>query len=175
MMVHAWLDWNNPRRFDRTRIMPLLARYATYRARYPETIQIVLNHVDMGRPPYATPYWRPGDPVLYKTPVYDRRELAPFPPETIWAYEKVWGEACFTATESPDYLAGFIGTPSGPRGYRQRVAAATAQVGIGVARSSGPTPSPSTMPSWLAVGSSCAHAGGASTADGTGTRGCPAS
>ena len=64
--------------------------------------------------------------MLYKTPAYDRRELAPFPPDTIWAYEKVWGEACFTATEPPDYLAGFIGTTSGPRGYRQRVAAATA-------------------------------------------------
>src|SRR5262249_51961602 len=55
MMIHAWQDWKNPRLFDAKRIMPLLARYAIYRARYPDTVQIVLNHVDMGRRPYATP------------------------------------------------------------------------------------------------------------------------
>jgi hypothetical protein len=132
MMIHAWQDWDNPKRFDRTRIMPLMERYATYRAAYPQTIQIILNHVDMGRRPYATPYWRVGDPVLYKTPAYDRSELAPFPPEAIWAYEKVWGEPCFASATPPRVPAGFIGTASGPRGYRQRVAAATARVGIGV-------------------------------------------
>jgi hypothetical protein len=66
--------------FDARRILSVLEHYATYRSRYPQTIQIALNHTDMARRPYATPYWREGDRVLYRTPAYDRTELAPFPP-----------------------------------------------------------------------------------------------
>ena len=136
MIVHVWQDWANEEHFNHRRIMPILERYATYRARYPQTIQIVLNHTDMSRRPYATPYWRSGDPVLYRTPAYDRSELAPFPPESIWAYEKVWGANCFASDEALQYQAGFIGTDSGPTGFRQRVATATARVGLGIC---GPT------------------------------------
>jgi hypothetical protein len=132
MLLQVWQDWNNQEHFNPRRIMPILARYAEYRSRFPQTVQIVVNHTDMSRQPYATPYWRAGDPVLYRTPAYDRSELAPFPPETIWAYEKVWGGNCFASSEAPLYQAGFIGTDSGPPGYRQRVAMATAQVGLGV-------------------------------------------
>jgi hypothetical protein len=116
MLLHVWQDWQNRTRFDHQRIFPILEHYSAYRSRYPQTVQIVLNHTDMGRRPYATPYWRTGDPVLYRTPAYDRRELAPFPPETIWAYEKVWGESCFTSSAAPKHKAGFIGTASGPAG-----------------------------------------------------------
>ena len=132
MLLYVWQDWENLTRFDHQRIMPLLENYSTYRSRYPQTVQIVLNHTDMARRPYATPYWRDGDPVLYRTPAYDRGELAPFPPETIWAFEKVWGNDCFSSTDTPRYQCGFIGTQSGPPGYRERVAAATAQVGLGL-------------------------------------------
>jgi len=130
MILHIWQDWANEEHFKPLRIMPVLERYAAYRARYSQTVQIVLNHTDMSRRPYAIPYWRVGDPVLYRTPAYDRSELAPFPPETIWAYEKVWGENCFSSTDPPLHQAGFIGTNSGPKGYRERVAAATARVGL---------------------------------------------
>jgi hypothetical protein len=132
MLLHVWLNWRNRKRFDPQRILPILEQYAVYRSRYPQTVQIVLNHTDMARRPFATPYWRDGDPVLYRTPAYDRGELAPFPPESIWAYEMVWGEDCFSSSDVPVHPAGFIGSESGPVGYRQRVAAATARVGIGI-------------------------------------------
>lgn len=142
MLLHVWQDWENRGRFDPQRILPILEQYAAYRSRYPQTIQIVLNHTDMARRPYATPYWRSGDPILYRTPAYDRHELAPFPPETIWAYEKVWGESCFASAAAPAHKAGFIGTTSGPAGYRQRVAAATARVGIGLCHPKKPLKGP---------------------------------
>jgi glycosyltransferase involved in cell wall biosynthesis len=132
MLLHVWQDWANPAHFDPRRILPILEHYAVYRSRFPQTVQIVLNHTDMSRRPYATPYWREGDPVLYKAPAYDRTELAPFPPETIWAYEMLWGESCFSSAVAPAHPAGFIGSESGPPGYRRRVAAATARVGIGM-------------------------------------------
>jgi hypothetical protein len=132
MMLHVWQDWDNPRRFVAQRIVPIMQRYAVYRARFPDTVQVILNHVDMAHPPFATAYWRRGDPVLYKTPAYDRSKLAPFPPDTIWAYERVWKASRIESSPTPTYQAGFIGTTSGPRGYRQRVAEATARVGIGV-------------------------------------------
>ncbi len=132
MLLLVWQDWKNRHRFIASRILPLMARYAIYRAEYPDTIQIIVNHTDMARRPYATPYWRPGDPVLYRTPAYDRAELYPFPADTIWPYELIWGAPCFASSAAPAYRAGFIGTSSRPRGYRERVAAATAKVGIGV-------------------------------------------
>lgn len=142
MLLHVWQDWQNQRKFDPKRILPILEEYATYRSRYPGTVQIVLNHTDMARRPYATPYWRSGDPVLYRTPAYDRHELAPFPADTIWAYEKVWGESCFASAAAPVRKAGFIGTTSGPVGYRQRVAAATARVGVGLCSPQNPLKGP---------------------------------
>jgi hypothetical protein len=132
MLLHVWQHWENREKFAVDRILPVLEQYAIYRSRYPETIQIVCNHTDMARRPYATPYWRTGDPVLYRTPAYDRTELAPFPSDMIWAYEKVWGERCFLSASPIVHQAGFIGTNSGPAGYRLRVAAATARVGIGI-------------------------------------------
>jgi hypothetical protein len=132
MLLHVWQDWKNKQLFNPYRIMPIMEQYAIYRARFPDTVQIVLNHTDMARRPFATPYWRPGDPVLYHTPAYDRGELHPFPAESIWPYEHVWGSSCFASDEPPRYAAGFVGTASGLPGYRERVAAATAEVGIGV-------------------------------------------
>jgi hypothetical protein len=44
----------------------------------------------------------------------------------------VWGENCFLSPDAPLHQAGFIGTESGPVGYRLRVAAASARVGIGI-------------------------------------------
>jgi hypothetical protein len=132
MLLHVWQDWKNPRLFDPRKILPIMESYAAYRAEYPDTVQIVVNHTDMARRPFATPYWRPGDPVLYRTPAYDRGELRPFPPASIWPYEKVWGSAHFASEEPPAYQAGFVGTASGPKGYRERVAKATARVGIGL-------------------------------------------
>jgi glycosyltransferase involved in cell wall biosynthesis len=142
MLLHVWQDWANPKHFDPRRILPILEHYAAYRSRFPQTVQIVLNHTDMSRRPYATPYWREGDPVLYKAPAYDRTELAPFPPETIWAYEMLWGESCFLSAGPPTHRAGFIGSESGPPGYRQRVAAATARVGIGMCAPERPVSKP---------------------------------
>ena len=101
MCLHVWQDWRNRERFDAYRIMPVLEQFSTYRSRFPETIQIILNHTDMARRPYATFCWRDGNPVLYRTPAYDRTELAPFPPETIWSYEKVWGRNCFSLRSNP--------------------------------------------------------------------------
>jgi hypothetical protein len=72
MIVHAWQDWKNPKRFDRTRIMPLLERYATYRAAFRRRCKS--STMSTWAAVLATPYWRTGDPVLYKTPAYDRRE-----------------------------------------------------------------------------------------------------
>jgi hypothetical protein len=138
MMLHVWQDWDNSKRFDASRIVPIMERYAVYRAQFPDTVQVILNHVDMASPPYATAYWRAGDPVLYKTPAYDRGRLAPFPPETIWAFERIWNWSRIESSDRPKYQAGFIGTRSGPPGYRQRVAAATARVGIGVCTATPP-------------------------------------
>ncbi len=132
MLLHVWQDWDNKDYFKPRRIVPVMERYTVYRVEFPETVQIVLNHTDMSRRPYAIPYWRPGDPILYRTPAYDRKELYPFPPKDIWAYEKVWGKPCFISNNLPKYKAGFIGQPSGSRGYRQRVAEETAKVGIGI-------------------------------------------
>ncbi len=142
MMLHVWQDWRNRTRFDPYQVLPVMEHYAMYRAAFPDTIQIVLNHTDMSRRPYATAYWRPGDPVLYRTPAYERNELHPFPSDTIWAYEKVWGSACFASTEPPVYDAGFAGKQNGPRGYRERVAAHTATVGIGLCHETLPYPKP---------------------------------
>jgi hypothetical protein len=132
MIPMVWLDWDNPKRFDPTRIMPFLERYSAYRSKFPDVIQIVCNHIDMARRPYATPYWRKGDPILYRTPPYDRTEIAPFPEEDVWAYECIMGSPCLASDQPPEYAAGFIGTPSGPAGYRARVAIETAKVGIGI-------------------------------------------
>ncbi|MGH7801688.1 MAG: hypothetical protein ACREOW_13865 [Thermodesulfobacteriota bacterium] len=114
MLLHVWQDWRNKERFDPFRILPIMEKYAIYRAEFPETVQIILNHTDMSRRPYATPYWRPGDQILYRTPAYNRGELFPFPEERIWAYEHVWGAPCFTSSTRPKHTAGFIGTPAGP-------------------------------------------------------------
>jgi hypothetical protein len=117
MLLHIWLDTKNRKRYDPSSLLPVAAAYSAYREHFPETVQIVLNHTDMSRTPYASPYWRPGDPVLYRTPAYDRSELAPFPPESIWAYEKVWGDDCFRQDPEP---AGPL-RRAGPR-QRTRVA-----------------------------------------------------
>ena len=138
MLLHIWQDWHNPRHFLAKRLLPIMERYAIYRAEYPDTVQIILNHTDMARRPYATPYWRPGDPILYRTPAYQRSELYPFPPQSILPYEKIWGSACFVSDTPPTYKAGFIGTHSGPHGYRARVAQETAKVGVGVCQAERP-------------------------------------
>jgi hypothetical protein len=132
MIPMVWLDWDNPRRFAADRIMPFLEQYSAYRARYPDVVQIICNHIDMARRPYALPYWRKGDPILYRTPPYDRKEIEPLPEEDVWAYECIMGSACLVSDEPPRYPAGFIGTPSGPAGYRARVALETARVGVGL-------------------------------------------
>jgi hypothetical protein len=132
MIPMVWLDWDNPRRFIPSRILPFMEKYSAYRSRFPEVVQIICNHIDMARRPYATPYWRTGDPILYRTPPYDRAEVEPFPKEDIWAYECVMGTSCFASNQPPAHAAGFIGTPSGPKGYRASVALETAKVGIGI-------------------------------------------
>ncbi|GJL83888.1 MAG: hypothetical protein DHS20C01_35220 [marine bacterium B5-7] len=134
MMLDIWLDWENGEHFRAEKILPIMGRYAEYRSKYPHTRQIILNHTDMSCLPYATPYWRYGDPVLFRTPAYDRRLLSPFPPQHIWSFEKVWGSARFMNHDSGNlsYPAGFAGTSSGPDGYRQAVANATACVGVGL-------------------------------------------
>lgn len=131
MLLHVWQDWRNRTRFDPFTIMPLLERYWAYRAAFPQTVQIVHNHADDIQP-YSLAYWRVGDPVLYRTPPYDRTRLAPFPPASIWAYEQVWGGASLSTAKPPRWAAGFIGSPTGPPGYRARVARATRKVGIGL-------------------------------------------
>ncbi len=150
MLVYAWLDWDNPVFFRASSIMPLLSRYAEYRARCPDTVQILCNSTDMSRRPYVLPYWRPGDPVLYRTPAYDRAELAPLPAADIWAYELVWGSPVFRSREAPRFKAGFVGTPSGPDGYRIEVARQTARVGFGICE-----PSPMPLKQYHAKLASC--------------------
>jgi hypothetical protein len=135
MLLYVWQDWMNRGRYDPFQIMPHIERQAAYRLRFPETVQIVVNHTDNSRHVYCLPYWRPGDPLLWRTPPYDRAELEPLPGDRIWAYEKVWTLPGFAAAR-PKYAAGFIGTPTGPAGYRARVARETAKVGIGICRDS---------------------------------------
>ncbi|HEY6421598.1 MAG TPA: hypothetical protein VIX59_21580 [Candidatus Binataceae bacterium] len=130
MILMVWLDWENREHFKAERILPVMEKYSAYRAAFPGTLQIVVNHTDMCRRAYATPYWRLGDPILFRTPAYDRAELAPFPAEDIFSYEIIWGEECFHAAPIK-YAAGFVGTPSGPRGYRETVALETSKVGLG--------------------------------------------
>jgi hypothetical protein len=130
MILLVWLDWRHRGYFKVEQILPVMEKYSIYRATFPATIQIVVNHVDMARRATAIPYWRLGDPILFKTPAYDRTELAPFPAQDIFPYEVVCGSACFRDLPC-QYAAGFIGTPSGPRGYRERVARETAKVGLG--------------------------------------------
>src|SRR5262249_24345884 len=101
-----------------------------YRAAFPDTTQIVLNHVDMCRRAWAVPYWRMGDPVLCRTRAYDRAKLAPFPKEDIFAFEYLRSSACFPNLPCK-YAAGFIGSRSGPPGYRDSVACETSKVGLG--------------------------------------------
>lgn len=150
MLPMVWLDWDNPRRFAADRILPFLEAYSAYRARHPEVVQIVCNHVDMSRRPYALPYWRPGDPVLYRTPPYDRKEIEPLPDDAVWAYECVMGSACLRSDEPPRHAAGFVGTPSGPAGYRARVAIETARVGVGIC-----SPRPISQAEYRATLSAC--------------------
>ncbi len=130
MILMVWLDWANREHFKPELIIPVMERYAAYRAAFPETTQVVLNHTDMGRRAYATPYWRLGDPILFRTPAYERSELAPFPEKDIFAFEYLRGRPCFRVS-TIKYPAGFIGTASGTHGYRATVAAETAKVGIG--------------------------------------------
>ncbi|HVN28215.1 MAG TPA: hypothetical protein VMT64_06995, partial [Candidatus Binataceae bacterium] len=131
MILLVWLDWQNPTHFNKWKIMPVLEKYSAYRATFPETRQIVLNHVDMARRPSALLCWRLGDPILFRTPAYDRSELRPYPAEDIYPFERIWGAARFRIDVPCEYAAGFIGSPSGPQGYRDSVASATAKVGIG--------------------------------------------
>ena len=131
MIPMAWLDYDNPRRFDPRRILPFIEQHSAYRARFPGVRQVACNHIDMSRRPYALPYWRLGDLILARTPPYDRTELAPFPAADVWPYEMVLGSPCLVA-EAPRTRAGFVGTPSGPPGYRARVALETAKVGVGI-------------------------------------------
>jgi hypothetical protein len=135
MLLYLWQDWMNRGRYDPLLIMPQIERQAAYRFRFPDTIHIIVNHVDDSRHNYCLPYWREGDPLLWRTPPYDRTELQPLPGDQIWAYEKVWTLPGFPAAP-PKYAAGFIGTPTGPAGYRKRVARETAKVGIGICRDS---------------------------------------
>lgn len=130
MMLYIWQDWGNTLRWDNNAIMPIMCKYSEYRSRYPDVVQIICNHVDWCRIPYATWYWRSGDPVLYRTPAYDRKELAPLPEGDIWPWEMCWGSPCFSRV-AETRGAGFIGTPSGPEGYREAVARNVSQVGIG--------------------------------------------
>jgi hypothetical protein len=93
MILMVWLDWENRDHFKAHRILPVMEKYSAYRAAFPGTIQIVLNHTDMARRAWAIPYWRLGDPILFKTPAYDRSELAPYPAEDIYPYEYVHGRS----------------------------------------------------------------------------------
>jgi len=130
MILMVWLDWANPEKFDTPKVMQVLERYSAYRATFPGTLQIALNHIDYTTKPYALPYWRRGDPILCRTPPYDHSLLAPFPPIDIFPYEFVWGSPSFECDDIAHH-AGFIGSRSGFGGYRERVASETSKVGIG--------------------------------------------
>lgn len=133
MIFQPWHDWNNLR-FKPEKIMKAFERYAVYRAVFPSVVQIACNHSDMSRRPFIAPYWRAGDPILYRTPPYDRSELHPFPEKDIYPFEvaycKTYGNSCFRAEEVL-YDAGLICSPSGPPNYRKAVAAEVAKVGFG--------------------------------------------
>lgn len=135
MIYQAWQAWGNPR-FKPDKIMKAFGKYATYRAMFPSTIQIVCNHSDMSRYPLATPYWRVNDPILFRNPSYDRSELFPFPAESIWPYEisysGTYGSPCFASTDQLVYDAGLICSPSDSTGRRRAVAQAVAKIGYGV-------------------------------------------
>jgi hypothetical protein len=57
-------DWDNPRRFVAHRHRADHAALCRLPREFPETVRIILNHVDMAHP--GTAYWR-GRPALYKT------------------------------------------------------------------------------------------------------------
>ena len=130
MIYMAWHDWGNFR-FKPQRIMESFAKYSTYRSQFPETIQICCNHSDMSRYSLVTPYWRMRDPILFRTPSYDRSELSPLPPGDIHAYEVFYKGFDFSH-EEPKFNAALICNPTGPQGYRASVAEQVAKVGYGL-------------------------------------------
>jgi hypothetical protein len=99
MILMVWLDLLNPVLFKPYRIIPVMEKFSAYRGAFPETTQIILNHTDMGRRAYAAPYWRMGDPILFRTPAYDRSELAPFPADQI-SLSIISGVKCFRCLRS---------------------------------------------------------------------------
>ena len=137
MLLHVWQDWLNPTRFDAALVMPILEGQIAYRDRFPATRQIAHHHADENRHPLCLLTWQPDDWVLYRTPPYDRESLRPLRSDRIWAYEQVWGAPRFVSHARPRWAAGFIGTPTGPRGYRTRVARATRAVGLGICAGGG--------------------------------------
>jgi len=58
MLLHVWQHWLNPTKFNQYHTMNLMEKYAIYRAEYPQTIQIILNHTDNSRHPFSLPYIR---------------------------------------------------------------------------------------------------------------------
>ena len=130
IMLHLVFNWNQTKFFNPAEIMPLLAALSTYRSEHPDCQHVLLYAWE--RPsPFAFPYWRAGDPILYRTPLYDRSELYPFPASEVWSYEKIWGSACYQTDSPPKYASGFIGSRT-RREWRDRVARETARTGIGI-------------------------------------------
>lgn len=129
MILHVWQHWLNPKKFNHYHAMKTMEKYAAYRAEYPDTTQIILNHTDDSRHPYALPYWRAGDPVLYRTPPYNRKELNPLAEDKIWAYEIEMGKPCFDTNCADKYKAGLLGPLGGPSEYIQSVIDQTSKVG----------------------------------------------
>lgn len=131
MMLFVWQDWNNKQHYRHARTMEILSLYSIYRSNF-DTVQIVCNHTDWCRDPfYSTHLWRRDDPILYRTPAYNRDELKPYSSTDIWPYEICWGGDNFKGDRITN-MAGFIGYPSGPQGYREKVAKAVSEVGIGM-------------------------------------------
>lgn len=132
ILLHLWTDWLNNRRFNTIETMELMCKLTTYRARYPKTKIYLCSDHDNANRNFALPYWRETDRVLYRIPPYDRSKLFPYKDVWAWeyAYNKCYGRPVFE--DGPvQFQAAFVGSPSGPPGYRQLVALFTARVGFG--------------------------------------------
>ncbi|MDA9981422.1 glycosyltransferase [Gammaproteobacteria bacterium] len=148
IMLHLSFNWFHDVNFPSDVVMPIFNHLSAYRHEHPECIHIVLHHWDMIDVPFSVPLWRDGDPILMRTPFYDRSAHYPFPPGDIWSYEKTWGKNRFSHGVTAQFGCGFIGrrsfkqpgnllvdghlSPNPHANWRDRVAKETSKVGIGI-------------------------------------------
>jgi hypothetical protein len=109
IILFVSFNWLHDVNFPSDVVMPYFQHLAIYRYEYPDCINIVLHHWDMIDVPFADPLWRPGDPVLLRTPYYDRSRHYPLSNSVIGSYELDYApKDRFKQHNEIRYMAGFI-------------------------------------------------------------------